>query len=590
MKNHSFLFFRNARMAIATLALAATAVPAWSVPARQDTLTMRQPDGSELRTVLVGDENFHFRRTLDGHALIQQNGVWCYADEEFASSGIAAHEAGARSHEEENYLNSLNADKIAKSLHTMVRKGAARLRRNVISSNETTHDYHLGLFPSSSFPCTGKQKGLVVLVEYRDVKFKFADPHDYFNRLLNEPGFNDFGGTGSAADFFRENSDGRFDITFDVYGPVLLSHDREYYGAAGELGQDSRPHEMVIEACAALDPDVDFSEYDRDGDGYIDNVFVFYAGRGENAGGSTETVWPHSSNVTLLTQKEYRFDDVILDRYACSCEWNMSSKRGPRPDGVGTFVHEFSHVMGLPDLYATDYSTAFTPGSWSAMDYGPYNNDGCTPPMYSIYERNALRWTDPEILEYTGDYELPAIASNKAYLIHTQSPSEFYLIENRQHESWDRHVPGHGLLVWHVDYDGDVFEHNIVNNNASHQYVDLIEADNLKDATSRNGDSFPGVAGVTALSFDTSPSLRDWRGRSLGIALSDITEDPDTGIVRFHVDGKQNAAVDAIETGETDVKAEYYNLSGIRLRDMSSLPEGVYIERRGSETKKIIIR
>ena len=155
-------------------------------------------------------------------------------------------------------------------------------------------------------------------------------------------------------------------------------------------GNDQRPEEMIIEACQMLDDTVDFSEYDRDGDGYIDNVFVFYAGRGEASGGASDTVWPHSWDITAATSVPYVFDGVRLDRYGCSNEWEVD-----RPDGVGTFVHEFSHVMGLPDLYATKYTGAFTPGAWSAMDYGPYNNDGCTPPLYSAFERYSLGWIEP---------------------------------------------------------------------------------------------------------------------------------------------------------------------------------------------------
>ena len=154
-----------------------------------------------------------------------------------------------------------------------------------------------------------------------------------------------------------------------------------YYGENDYRGDDSNPQKMAIEACQQLDATVDFSEYDRDNDGYIDNVYIFYAGRGEASGGSSSTVWPHSWEVSAVESQTYYFDNVILNRYACGNEWE-----GDKPDGVGTFIHEFSHVLGLPDLYSTSYSSAFTPGSWSAMDYGPYNNNGCTPPLYSVFE------------------------------------------------------------------------------------------------------------------------------------------------------------------------------------------------------------
>ena len=172
---------------------------------------------------------------------------------------------------------------------------------------------------------------------------------------------------------------------FDIYGPVTLSKNMSYYGGNDIYGNDKNPEKMIIEACQLLDDEVDFAQYDNDGDGYIDNIYVFYAGKGEASGGSKDTVWPHSWNITAATSTPYIFDGVRLDRYACSNE-----NEGSHPDGVGTFVHGFSHVMGLPDLYATSYTSSFTPGAWSCMDYGPYNNDGRTPRCTA--HLNAMPW------------------------------------------------------------------------------------------------------------------------------------------------------------------------------------------------------
>ena len=188
----------------------------------------------------------------------------------------------------------------------------------------------------------------MILVEYTDVKFHTAadgyktDAKDYFTRMLNEDGFNDFGGTGGAAEFYRFNSHGAFRPVFDVFGPVTLSHDMAYYGGNDSWwnGNDLRPEQMVIEACDMLDDEIDFSQYDRDGDGYVDNIFIFYAGRGESSGGSSDTVWPHAWNLASAGYSNEVHDGVIVDRYGCSNEWESG-----RPDGVGTFVHEFSHMV-----------------------------------------------------------------------------------------------------------------------------------------------------------------------------------------------------------------------------------------------------
>ncbi|MDE6136360.1 MAG: M6 family metalloprotease domain-containing protein, partial [Muribaculaceae bacterium] len=375
-----------------------------------------------------------------------------------------------------------------------------------------------GLFPGTHFPSMGKQKGLVVLVEYTDTKFNTAyDPADYFARMLNEPGFSDYSATGSAVDFFRESSMGQFEPEFDVYGPITLSRNMAYYGGNDWYGNDSNPQKMVIEACQQLDATVDFSQYDRDGDGYIDNVFVFYAGRGEASGGSADTVWPHSWDVSAAESVTYTFDGVILDHYACSNEWE-----GSRPDGVGTFVHEFSHVMGLPDLYATSYTSAFTPGAWSAMDYGPYNNNGCTPPLYSAYERYSLGWIEPLPIGGPINATLYPIGTNQAGIIATGDPEEYFLVENRQQTGWDTYIPGHGMLVWHVDYDSYVWSRNVVNNTASHQYVDIEEADGIQSESTRAGDAFPGTSGKTSFTATTSPAMKTWAGKGLDFPITEI--------------------------------------------------------------------
>ena len=165
----------------------------------------------------------------------------------------------------------------------------------------------------------------VVLVEYQDVKFNLSDPKDYFTRLLNEEGFSDYYATGSARDWFINSSNGMFKPEFEIMGPVTLQKNQEYYGGNDAYGQDNAPQRMVIEACRQLNTTVDFSRFDRDGDGYIDNVFVVYAGRGEASGGSSDCVWPHAWTLNAAEPGSiYTFDNVRLNRYACCNEWELS--------------------------------------------------------------------------------------------------------------------------------------------------------------------------------------------------------------------------------------------------------------------------
>lgn len=517
---------------------------AMAVPARPGLFTVTQPDGTEISVRLVGDEYSHYYLSDDGYLLVNDDDTFYYGSVDntgaIVRSEFVARDASRRTGAETSFLKNVDMTRVFPALEKQAIK--ARTRRAVSSRRsapmrEAGEEITAGpgLFPGASFPSIGEQRAIVILVEYTDVKFQIADPHDYFSRMLNEENFSDYGGTGSAKDFFTECSGGKFKPQFDLYGPVALSQPMAYYGGNDYSGNDMRPEEMIIEACTQLDDQVDFSEYDRDGDGYIDNVFVFYAGQGEASGGSSNSVWPHSWEVTQATSYPYMYDGVRLNRYACTNEWQVNGVVG-RPDGVGTFVHEFSHVMGLPDLYATSYSNAFTPGTWSALDYGPYNNDGCTPPLYGAFERYALGWLQPEVIDGPVTIALEKIGTNKACIIPTSKKNEFFLLENRQQESWDKYIPGHGMLIWHVDYNESIWGSNSVNNSSSHQYVDIEEADGSRTEGSRAGDSFPGTSGKTSFTDDTSPSMRTWNNTRLGLPITDIVESAD-GLITFDVDG-----------------------------------------------------
>ncbi|MCM1079388.1 MAG: M6 family metalloprotease domain-containing protein [Bacteroidales bacterium] len=499
------------------------AISTVAVPAKPGLLKMYQADGTEITVRLMGDEHHHFYLSEDGYLLVNDNETFYYGNTDgngnIISSGIAASQIGRRSKEAKQYLRNVDMTGVREALQKK-----AVTRRAAKSPNKA-----VGLF-DTGFPSKGDQKGIVILVEYKDKKFTLSDPYDYFSRMLNENGFSDYGGTGCAGEYFRTSSKNQFRPTFDVFGPVTLSQNMSYYGGNNSSGDDMNPEKMATEACQLLDAAVDFSEYDRDNDGYIDNVFIFYAGRGEASGGAAATVWPHSWNITSATSTPYFFDGVRLDRYACSNEWE-----GSRPDGVGTFIHEFSHVMGLPDLYATSYTSSFTPGAWSVLDYGPYNNNGCTPPLYSIYERYSLGWMQPEELTGPKNVTMGDISSNTGFIIRTEKENEFFLFENRQQKGWDKYIPGHGMLVWHIDYNEYVWTRNVVNNTAAHQYVDLEEADGSQSDYSRAGDAFPGTGNVTSFTDDTTPSMKSWSGHRQELPITDIKETG--GVITFKVAG-----------------------------------------------------
>lgn len=505
-----------------------------AMPARKGMVTAQDPDGQEILALQYGDENFHYYVSeADGSLLIREGDIFYPAD--ISGDG-----------------------RLVKSGQKIeARKAVTRLNDAIKARNKIS-----GIVEGTTFPAKGKQKVAVVLVEYQDVKFNLGNPLDYFTRMLNEEGFSDYHATGSARDWFMHSSGGLFEPEFDVFGPITLQQRREYYGGSDAYNHDRNPQRMVIEACRQLNASVDFSQYDCDGDGFIDNVFVVYAGRGEASGGSSDCVWPHAWRLSVAEPGTiYTFDGVRLDRYACCNEWELSELGyGYRPVGIGTFVHEFSHVMGLPDLYSTEYATgSFTAGAWSAMDYGPYNNDGCTPPQYSAWERAALGYIDiPTLSKESANIALEPLENGGARLIPTENENEYFIIENRRQTGWDEFIPGHGMLLWHIDYDKEIWKANKVNNDPSHNHVDIVEADGTRTEESRNGDCFPGISGVTSLSANTDPALVSWKRNELGFNLTDISERFNNVLIRV------NGGSEDISTPENirieDIHAGYFNV------------------------------
>lgn len=434
----------------------------------------------------------------------------------------------------------------------------------------------------TSYPTLGEQRALVILVEFADNEFSMPDPHDFYHRMLNEEGFSDNNGTGSARDYFIANSQGKFIPSFDVYGPVKLSGNIAYYGKNNQWKEDSNPQEMTIEACRLLDDQIDFSQYDRDGDGVIDNVFVYYAGYGEHDGGGSNTIWPHSTKLSLVYHQKFLFDGVELERYACSNEL-QSKMRSGKPDGIGTFCHEFGHVLGLPDLYSTSFINLETPGDWDLMDTGNYNNEGNTPANLSAFERYALDWMEPIQLDY-GEYTLNAIGeANEAYMYVCPNPNEYFLFENRQQRGFDAYLPGHGMLVWRINYNKTIWDNNVVNNSFMYQYVEIMEADGQPGGGTRPGDTFPGSNNKTEFSRFTTPAFKGKTQADIPYALINIKESGD-GVIAFEVADPSSASVATVVEGGPAGDC-YYDLTGRKI-DGISLPKGVYIHNGRKEIKK----
>lgn len=604
MKRDSFKFGYILAIAAVVAGSVGPVPEAAAKPACRGVIEMIQPDGEKVYATLHGDERMHYMLSEEGFLLTtlsSEDNTIVYAsisDEgEVGSTSIRA----GRLADNFSVVAENNKRNLEKGLRYLSDNSAIK---TTLPSASGTRGYGLA---TTSYPHFGSPKALVILVEYSDKKFNISNPNEYFSNMLHQEGFSDYGGTGSVRDYFLFNSGGKFDPEFDLFGPVTLPNKMSYYGSNDKFGNDQHPEMMAIHACNILDDEVDFSQYDTDGDGYIDNVYIFYAGYGEADGGAATTVWPHSWDIEYSSSKIPEYDGVKLNHYACSNETDYTTRR---PDGIGTFVHEFSHVMGLPDLYCTAmYGNPFTPGEYSVLDYGPYNNDGRTPPNYSSFERYALSWMDPVEFDRSDYYAIPDLStSNLGYILPTEKKTEFFLIENRQLVNNDRFLPGHGMLVWHIDFQEENWENNTVNNSNSHQLVDIVEADNKRNESSRSGDTFPGKSNVTEFSYLTKPSLCSWAGNELDMAFKDIAESEEgvitfkgiykgdengfSGISRPSVDSSFKAKVIDGCLWVSD-SAEVFTLSGSRLAALGagsllSLPcRGVYLVRGAKGTLKI---
>ena len=476
-----------------------------AIQATTQPVEVRLPDGTSLTIRIYGDEHFHYTTTIDGYLIKQgRDGFYYYIQ----SSGnrtqntgtVRAHNPGNRSLAEQASLrlNSRATNLPAATYTTVKRSGMGQTAQSKRGNN--------------TIPLTGSPKALIILMEYADVKFTVSNPQQTFNQMANQQGYSENGATGSIRDYFRYNSSGQFDPEFIVFGPVTLEHSRDFY--EGDIMFKVIP-EIFPKAMAM---GLNITEFDNDGDGILDNFFIYFAGHNQAESGEANTIWPHRSSMHNLN---ITYNGILLGDYACTSELKGSSTSN-QLCGIGTFCHEFSHVLGLPDVYDLNSSTdGATAGlfSFSLMSNGNYNNEGRTPPSMNAVERNMLGWLELEELNAgIKNYELPPISENKAYMFSTENEGEFFVLENRNaNNPWDRHInssdQGTGLLIYHVDRSENMvngrtakerWEYSGINNVLAHPCFRLIPASgkkNYEQGDPGNNMFFPGNKNVTQLNF-----------------------------------------------------------------------------------------
>ena len=490
-----------------------------AVPAKPVPFTHTQSDGTTVTLVMGGGEFCHSLMTLDGLTVAQNiQGDYCY----MASgdlSDVLAHDSGNRGLREVAFIQ---AYRDQMTLAAMPRR---------VPRREESNDH-------PQVPTMGSPRIPIILVNYTDVKFI-----DDFPQLTFENQFNQM--DKSCLHYFQSQSRGVFSPQFDILGPVDLPNNRAFYGNNKRIygtEVDTQLGTMIYDACTGLNG-VDFSNYDNDGDGLVDVVVVLYAGVGEAQAWRAvpESVWPcqwdmqESYEWGCSPVGPFELNGVVIDRYAVFNELEGNNNYSTTIDGIGTFCHEFSHCLGLPDFYPTDGGSAYGMSSWSLMDHGCYNNDGITPAGYTSYERHFMGWMDlidpVENTSYTL-FPLNSAVGNAVKVVNDANPDEYYLLEYRVKSGWDEYLAAEGILILHVDYNRLAWDNNTPNNNYNHPRMTIIPADNILSGYTNSTDTWP-LGEKDSLTNYSTPPARVYKGDYMNKPITQMAVDPVKGEASF---------------------------------------------------------
>lgn len=561
------------RLLLITIILLQT-ICSLAVPAQRRTFNAVQKDGTTITLMMVGDECFHYYINVATNEKMQKGKDGYYyviSDDIFAERKAAAELRRNRN-------NQLRAQRLQKNR----RAGSGNGQRRV------------GAISNS---ITGDKKGLIILVNFSDKQFVEDHDHSTFADMFNKVGYNENNHIGSVHDYFYDQSYGNFNLSFDVIGPITLSNTMAYYGGNDSRGDDKHPAEMAKEACQfAYNQGVNFADYDWDGDNIVEQVYIIYAGYGENYVGADEnTIWPHEWSLSDAGVGKLVLDGITIDTYACSAE--LSGSSGTTLNGIGTACHEFSHCLGYPDLYDTDYSGGIGMSSYDIMDSGNYNgpnHNGEVPVGFTAYERAMAGWLTP--IELNGSVkitDMPALNDEPvAYIIYNEgNKDEYLMLENRQANRWFQYFSnansGHGLFVIHVDENASIWASNKPNDIPSHQRLTWIAADNNygtynssnKDWTFTRseilGDFFPGNSNTTSL---TNTSHLNVGGKMfnkntdgsyyINHELTDISENTNSGTISFSFD----SSLYTITYDPCNETGESFNWTQSEFQEATELP------------------
>ena len=549
-----------------------------AVPAKPGLHTLTQPDGSSVCVNIIGDEHFRYYETPAGEMLMLDTDGTLRPMELTADGKLQA-------------KGEISGKPTPEAKRMALRQAVAEYRENIADAGTSQRVAPLEI--PRSFPTTGVVTGLVILCEYQDVKLTEAATVEHYDRICNEPGYSSDATYGSVIDYFTAQSDGKFTPKFDIFGPVTLPHERAYYGVNDDIVNQFR------DACLEADKmGLDFSKYDLNSDGFIDFLFLVFAGHGEAQGGPYYTVWPAMQDLSNYVF-DY-FDGLNLGVAACSCELKGGS--GTEIDGIGTICHEFSHILGLADIYDTSGHGGHGMSHYDIMDAGTYNDNQVTPSGYTAMDKYTLGWIEPIVLEesQTGITLEPFETSHQAaFIVNPDNPNEYYTLENRQQQGWDKGIPGHGLVISYCHYDATHWRRNTVNSVAAgYEHVRIVAADNVWGSTMADeaGDPYPGSFGNTSFSAFSRPAAVWQSTRSEFIPGITNIRESDEGVISFdfcaNLAGIDNLSLydENITVTGADINAPegsvIFDISG-RIVPATGLHRGIYIVKTPTGSVKV---
>lgn len=498
------------------------------VPAYPGLIKYKQANGEVLTIQLKGDEQVKWALTEDGYTLMMNSkGNYEYAmldsKGDLTLSGVVAHNPNQRTKAEKNLLS-----KLKKGLYYS--KSQVSLMKSIWEIKKAES--------RKAFPTTGNRKLICILMGFQDKAF--TKSREAFNNLFNQVGYSVGNATGSVKDYYLENSWGQFNLTVDVFGPYTASRNMSYYGGNNYNGNDSNPRALITEAVNAADAAANFANYDNDGDGKVDGVYVIYAGYGEEAGGGSNCIWAHAWNISTVYK-----DGVSISRYSCSAELRGNS--GSTITAIGVICHEFGHVLGAPDYYDTNYATGgqFTgTGKWDMMASGSWNNNGDTPAHHNAYTKVKIYgWANATVLNSAQNVSVKNVENNKSfYQINSTTSGEYWLIENRQPVGFNASNPGHGLLIYHVSKDiATASSQNNVNDTYPQKMYPVCASATSNPNSSPNsygsinsgGCPWPGTSNKTSFTDATTPNMKSWAGANTNKPITNIVENTAQKTVTF---------------------------------------------------------